>query len=311
MAGQFVVHLGGGLYLDEEGRVTTGPQAESTQVYSGGWKLDTDKISKTLKDVAGFLKDEENLEKVRKLGLSPKMMKGVLEAATVGAIAASYMSVYFAVLGFMLAVLGELTKDDGMSPDLKNFLIGLKDDIKAVDDRLIADAMLGVQEKFYTAALNITGHLKAIKIQKLQEPASIAKYVEIQDEMKPLRNAITSLRSIDWSPLYRGDDYKEIFSLSAWMYSRKPDGAYTYLSVTPAARHRRYVFIVQLSDEVVRRVVGEDLCIVGHTKAITHQQMELSSGVIFHRLAYFCERFELHVTPEKCLPRACRQAIKT
>jgi hypothetical protein len=238
----FVVHLGGGLYLDSGGGITTGPQTPSTQVYkgAGGLKLDTDKISKTLKDIADFLEDDKTKEKIRKLGLSEKTLQVVLQAAGIGAAAAGAASVAFIALGVALALIGELTKESGIAPELASVLQGIKDDIKAIDDRLISDKIVSVRDNFHDTATDIRTALQEIVVQKLKGAARIAKFAEIQTEVKDLGPSLSALLTQDWSPLFRLDDYKEIFSLSIWLSKRDPNGAYVPFVMSSTVRRFDY-----------------------------------------------------------------------
>jgi hypothetical protein len=122
MADEFVAYLGGGLYLDSAGNITSGPQTARTQVYSApsAIKLDTGKIASTMKDIADALQKDATKKTIddiaAKLGVSPGLLKFALDAAAAGAVVAVFASAVFAVLGIILSVLGTLASDDGLSP---------------------------------------------------------------------------------------------------------------------------------------------------------------------------------------------------
>ncbi|MGE5242853.1 MAG: hypothetical protein ACM3SQ_01315 [Betaproteobacteria bacterium] len=217
MADEFVVHLGGGLYLDAGGNITSGPQTPRTQVYSApdGIKLDTGKISSTLKDIADALEKDATKKAItdiaNKLGLSAGLLKFALDAAAAGATIASFASVAGAVLGIALSVLGALASDDGISPQLAAVLQAIRDEIKAVDDHLTADTMIDIRSKLDAPIHSIAGALQDVIVQNLRGKARAQALSAIETDVKSALQPLLVLFNQDWSPLFYEDQYKEVF----------------------------------------------------------------------------------------------------
>jgi hypothetical protein len=217
MADEFVVHLGGGLYLDAGGNIVSGPQTPRTQVYSApnGIKLDTSKISSTLKDIADALEKDATKKAItdiaNRLGLSPGLLKFALDAAAAGATIASFASVVFAVFGIVLAVLGTLASDDGISPQLAAVLQAIRDEIKAVDDHLTADTMIDIRSKLDAPIHSIASALQDVIVQNLHGKARTQALSAIETDVKSALQPLLVLFSQDWSPLFYQDHYKEVF----------------------------------------------------------------------------------------------------
>jgi hypothetical protein len=239
----FVVSLGAGLYLDAAGNLTTGPQTPLTQVYkaAGGLKLDTDKISKTIHDIGDFLSNDKTQEKIRELGFSPNTLSIVLKAAQAGAIAASFASIAFIGLGIVLQIISETQQADGISPATQKVLLGLQNDTKAIDDELIANSMLTIHSQVNGAADFVSQTLMDIVIPNLKGDARIPKLEAMQTKVNGLNEALSSLFVQSWSPLFRIDDYKNLFFLSPWLYTRNLDGSNaSLLTITPTVRRFDY-----------------------------------------------------------------------
>lgn len=245
MADEFVVHLGGGLYLDAAGNITSGPQAPRTQLYSApnGIKLDTDKISSTLKDIADALEKDSTKQAItdiaNKLGVSAGLLKFALDAAKVGATIATFASVATAALGIVLSVLGALASDDGMSPQLAAVLQAIRDDIKAVDDHLTADAMIDIRSKLDAPIHSIESAFQDIIVQNLHGKARAQALSAIEADVKSAIQPLLALFDQDWSPLFYLDDYKEVFGhLSTELCSPDAAGKLVALANQPNTARR-------------------------------------------------------------------------
>jgi hypothetical protein len=240
MADEFVVHLGGGLYLDAAGNITTGPQTPRTQVYSapGGIKLDTGKISSTLKDIADALEKDATKKAItdfaNKLGASPGLLKFALDAAAAGATVASFASVAFAALGVMLALLSALSSDDGISPQLAAVLQAIRDEIKAVDDHLTANTMIDIRSGLDTPMHTIAGSLQDVVVQNLRGRPRAQAISAIEADVKSALQPLLVLFYQDWSTLFYQDQYKEVFGhLSTTLCTLDPTGKPVPLSSQP------------------------------------------------------------------------------
>jgi hypothetical protein len=240
MADEFVVHLGGGLYLDAAGNITSGPQTPRTQVYSApnGIKLDTGKISSTLKDIADALEKDATKKAItdfaNKLGLSAGLLKFALGAAAAGAAIAAYASVVAAALGIVLSVLGALASDDGISPQLAAVLQAIRDEIKAIDDHLTADTMIDIRSKLDLPIHSIASAFQDVIVQNLHGKARAQALSAIETDVKSALQPLLVLFSQDWSPLFYQDHYKEVFGhLTTVLCSPDPAGKLVPLANQP------------------------------------------------------------------------------
>ena len=231
MTDSFVVYLGGGLYLNSEGKLTTGPQSSRDQVYlASELKFDFIEAGKTLMEVSSFLTDEKTHERIVKLHISTVPMSVLWKGAEILGAATMLLSAAAFTLGAFKALIELIEgKPEAISPLLQLHLLQIKEDLKAIDDRLTSDAILSVLSNFRKTLTTFWTNLQETTIQNLKGAARIAKHVELQDDLDALDNALGTLMTQDWSPLYRFDNYKQLFFLAptAALHVRNPDGSYS------------------------------------------------------------------------------------
>ena len=116
----FVVNLGGGLYLDAQGKLRyTAP--DGAQVYRppAGLKVDTKKIEDLFKDLAGILPEDDDAQaKWAKWGVPMDVARFLGSIAGIVGIVATAISIYAWIVSAALYIAGQVAGDDGISPAL-------------------------------------------------------------------------------------------------------------------------------------------------------------------------------------------------
>ena len=85
MADSFAVHIGGGTYLDADGKIVFGaPTGAQTYEAPGGFHLDTKKIQDAVKDLSGLLPaDDDAKKKWKEWGVPAAVVDFPAESCTV------------------------------------------------------------------------------------------------------------------------------------------------------------------------------------------------------------------------------------
>src|SRR6187455_599040 len=133
MTDSFVVHLGGGRYLDASGNLTFGAPT-GAQVYDkpAGFQIDSKKIQDALKDLSGILPHtDDEVKQWTEWGVSKKIVSCLRNyVAGPAAIMATAGATYMWAIGVAMNLLDVIGKADGLSPALESALLEIRSLLK-------------------------------------------------------------------------------------------------------------------------------------------------------------------------------------
>ena len=202
------------MYLDSEGQSSRpARRARATRLYeSSELKFDFIEAGKTLMEVSAFLTDDKTHEKIVKLHVSTVPMSVLWVGAAVAGSATLVVSAAAFAIGSVFALIDLIEgKADSLSPKLETYLLGIKQDLKLIDDRLTSDARaFGAKDFRKTAATFGTNHQDTL-IQNRRAPLGSPSMPNCTTIWRLWTMLLEPWLTQDWSPLYRFDDYKQLF----------------------------------------------------------------------------------------------------
>jgi hypothetical protein len=216
MADTFAVHLGGGLYLDASGNLVFGPPTNA-QIYHApdSYSVDLKKIQETFKDLADILpRDEDGKKKWQDWGVPPKLVEQLSKLAGIVGVTATFVSIYLWGVGAMISLMGLMSKDDGMSPETGRLLTNLKNQMKGLEEIVLADTMISIHSEFDGRINRVNGKLTNLAVQKPVGPARAQLFADIAAIVDELAVPLSRLRDQEWATTYDPDTYKGRFILS-------------------------------------------------------------------------------------------------
>jgi hypothetical protein len=235
MLDSFAVHLGGGLYLDASGNLVFGAPTNA-QIYHApkGYSVDLKKIQGTFKDLAGLLpKDEAGKKEWKDWGVPPKLVESLSKLAGIVGTTATFVSIYLWGVGAMISLMSLMSSDDGMSPEMGRVLTNLKNQMKGLEEIVLADTMISIHSEFDGRIDRVNGKLTNLAVQKPVGAARVQLFADITAIVDELAVPLSRLRNQEWATTYDPDAYKGRFSLSPRLVFVGPGGVLT--SVPPVA----------------------------------------------------------------------------
>jgi hypothetical protein len=229
MPDSFAVHLGGGLYLDASGNLVFGPPSNA-QIYHApeGYSVDLKKIQETFKDLAGLLpKDEAGKKEWKDWGVPPKLVESLSKLAGIVGTTATFVSIYLWGVGAMISLMSLMSSDDGMSPETGRLLTNLKNQMKGLEEIVLADTMISIHSEFDGRIDRVKGKLTNLAVQKPVGPARAQLFADIAAILDELAVPLSRLRNQEWATTYDPDTYKGRFSLSPRLVFVGPGGVLT------------------------------------------------------------------------------------
>src|SRR4029450_7485324 len=229
MQDSFAVHLGGGLYLDASGKLVFGPPTNA-QIYQApkSYSLDLKKIQDTFKDLSAILpRDEAGKQKWKDFGVPQKLVESLSKLAGIVGVTATFVSIYLWGVGAMIGLLGLMSADDGMSPEAGRGLTNLKNQLKGLEEILLAETMIGIHAEFDGRIDKVMGKLTTLAVQKPVGPARVQLFADIAGIVDELAVPLSTLRNQEWATTYDSDVYKGRFSLSPRLVFVGPGGVLT------------------------------------------------------------------------------------
>jgi hypothetical protein len=229
MPDSFAVHLGGGLYLDASGSLVFGPPTNA-QIYHApkGYSVDLKKIQETFKDLAGLLpKDDAGRKDWKDWGVPPKLVESLSKLAGIVGVTATFVSIYLWGVGAMISLMSLMSSDDGMSPETGRLLTNLKNQMKGLEEIVLADTMISIHSEFDGRIDRVQGKLTNLAVQKPVGAARVQLFADIAAIVDELAVPLSRLRNQEWATTYDPDTYKGRFSLSPRLVFVGPSGVLT------------------------------------------------------------------------------------
>jgi hypothetical protein len=234
VANGFVVHIGGGVYVDAAGSITLGPTAD-TQVYEPPDELhyDAEKVASTLKDLAElFPESDEAMEKWGSWGVSESLVKALGELGQAAAAIAS-LATGMAIIAAVARVFGALSGDEGISPKLRQALNVLRSQAQAAEEIALANKMLDLHSEFDGVIDDFRGKFNDLRVHNPSGPDRIALYDDMRETLDELSQPLSRLRNEHWLAAYPGDAYGARVALFTALYFERPDGSLAPIPPAP------------------------------------------------------------------------------
>lgn len=235
MAGSYVVHIGGGLYLDEAGGLTTGPQT-GAQVYQvpGGFKIDAKKLQDTFKDLGGLLPSSAaDVEKWVSYGAPRELVTLLSKISGIASIAATAISVYVWAVGVMLTIMSLMTQDDGLSPELAKTLYSIKNQLSGLEEIDRAGAMIEMHAALDGRIDLVNGLLRRLSVEKPIGAMRAAVFAQMRTIVDELAVPLSQIRDQEWAATYNADAYKGRGFLAGVLVFEKSDGTAPAVPIIP------------------------------------------------------------------------------
>jgi len=209
MTDNFVVHLGGGAYLDATGKIVFGPPS-GVQVYQApkGFKFDVKKTQDAFKDLKDLLPADEDAKKQwASWGISENTIKMFSNAAAAAGVVVTAASIYFWIVGIMVTIMNLIAADDGMSPEVARNFQNLKNQAQGKEQIDRADNLIGMQSQFDGAVDQMQGLLTQLLLEKPVGSARANIFSQMQAVVFGLAQPLSNLRGQDWSTTFDPDSY--------------------------------------------------------------------------------------------------------
>lgn len=234
MSNGFVLHLGGGTYLDVDGTVLNSPP-DGAQVYPvpSGFFCETGRVRDSLAKLGGW---DEPVDQNAWLALGaptaqPLAFEKFSKAAKLlGKVNGVYGSIIEAALT-LLSLLG--AEDDGMNPKLTAALTDIKNQLQGTEAIILADAMLDLLSKFGGRVVDARKRLVQAKVEGTGADF-VDLFADLTDIVDQLSEPMVRLLSEDWLVSTVNDAYKGRTFLAHLLVTRKADGSLVVLSQEPA-----------------------------------------------------------------------------
>jgi hypothetical protein len=198
------------LYLDDSGALTFGPPT-GVQVYEApkGFKIDTKKYQDAFKELSGLLpSSKEDVDKWVKYGVPRGVVTLLCKAAGFAAIVGTALAVYAWVIGVAIMIMGLLAEDDGLSPELAKVLYGIKGQLKGLEEKATADAMIQMHAELDGRVDLINGLLQRLSVEKPTGAARAAVFAQMRAVVDGLAVPLSRIRDQEWAVTYDPDDYR-------------------------------------------------------------------------------------------------------
>src|SRR5262245_54226609 len=145
MAGDFAVHLGGGMYLDSNGTITYGaPPDAHIFPTPEGFKIDSKKLEDTFKDLSGILpSSDEDKKKWIEYGAPKEVVDLLASVAGVAKIVGTAVATYFWVVGVVMTLMEAITGgSEQMTPTMQKAFTKLAGFAKGEDQIRVTNRII-------------------------------------------------------------------------------------------------------------------------------------------------------------------------
>jgi hypothetical protein len=236
MAGEFAVHLGGGVYLDSVGTVTFQAPPDA-QIYEApaGFKIDHKKLQDTFKDLSGILPstDEEKAKWI-KWGAPADVVELLSKVSGVAGIIGTAVATYFWAVGVIVTLMNLITGDDQMSPTMAKAFDGLRNRAKGNEQKAEVDKSIDLIEPFKTKSASMAGIINALNTSGAVGPSSYPIYEEMRNKLSELESPVGQVCDEAWLSVFDSEDFKGRIFLSGLLVTVEEDGSLKPTSTTPS-----------------------------------------------------------------------------
>ncbi len=231
----FVVKVGGSLYLDESGKLTTGP-ADDVQVYlpPQGIHFEAKKLEDAFKELGGLLPSSaEDIEAWVGYGASRELVTLLSSVAGLAKIAATAVSVYVWAVGVMLSIMSMLMEDDGLSPELAKVLYSLKGQVTGLEQIARASDMVDMHANLDGRIDVVDGLLRRLSVEKPTGAARAAIFAEMRHVVDEVAVPLSRIRDQEWAATYDADSNKGRGFLAGLLVFQRSDGTVPAVPMAP------------------------------------------------------------------------------
>jgi hypothetical protein len=226
MPSDFVVHIGGGAYLEADGNLTFGPPTNA-QVYQppGGFRLDTKKVQDALKDLTSLLpQSDDDKAKWLKWGVPQGVVNFLSKAAGIIAPMSTFLAIYTWAIGAVLSLINAITGEEGMSPELANALTGIKNQVQGLEEITRANDMIDLHSKFDGKVDRMGTLLLRLVVENPSGATRAGVFADMRAVVDDLADPLSALRDQEWAVTYDADAYKGRGFASGLLVFEKSDG---------------------------------------------------------------------------------------
>jgi hypothetical protein len=226
MADGFAVHLGGGAYLDASGNIVFGPPT-GAQIYHvpDGFHFDFKKVSEVFKDLKGILpSSDEDKKKWKEWGAPDNIIGFLGKIAGAAGIVATAFSVFAWVIGVMIALMSLMQDGDGMSPELAQALLNIRDQLHGMEEIDRANNMIAMRSEFDGRADRMQNLLTLLTVESPVGAARANIFGQMRSIVDELAVPLSNLRDQEWATTYDPDSFKGRAFASPLLVLQNSDG---------------------------------------------------------------------------------------
>jgi hypothetical protein len=235
MADSFAVHIGGGTYLDADGKIVFGAPT-GAQIYEapGGFRLDTKKVQDAFKDLSGMLPaDDDAKKKWQEWGVPAAVVDFLGKIAGVASIVATAISVYVWAIGVLIKIMDLMTGDEGMSPELAKTLYDIKNQLRGFEQIDRADKMIAMHSQFNGRVNQMHGLLTQLAIEKSSGAGRAGIFGQMRAIVDELAVPLSDVCDQEWAVTYDADAYKGRGFASGLLVFERSDGSTPVVPMAP------------------------------------------------------------------------------
>ena len=236
MTDTFAVHLGSGVYLDASGKIVF-RAPDNAQVYQapGGFRLDTQKIQDTFKDLSDILPaTDDEKKKWEKWGVPAAVLGFLAKISPVASMVFTAISVSAWAIGVLATIMNLMTGDEGMSPELAKTLYSIKNQMRGMEQINRVDHLIAMHSEWDGRVNRMQGLLIQIMVDKPAGAARAAIFAEMQKILIELATPLSNVRDQDWAVTYDADAYKGRAFASSLLVFERSDGSTLNVPMGPA-----------------------------------------------------------------------------
>ena len=98
--------------------------------------------------------------------MPPKLVESLSKIAGIVGVTATAASIYLWGVGAMISLMSLMSSDDGMSPETGRLLTNLKNQMKGLEEIVLADTMISIHSEFDGRIDRVKGKLTNLAVQK-------------------------------------------------------------------------------------------------------------------------------------------------
>jgi hypothetical protein len=235
MSDTFVVHLGGGAYLDASGQITFGaPTAAQVYQTPQGFKVDTKKLEDVFKSLSGMLpSSDEDKKQWIGYGVPKQLVEFLAKISGTVKIMGTAIAVYVWAIGVLLTIMDLMMADDGMSPQLAQALFNIKNQLQGLEQIQRAEKMIQMRADFNGRADRIRTQLTRLVVEKPVGAARAQIFTQMLAILDELAVPLSNLVSQEWAVTYDPDSYKGRGFASELLVTQNTDGSLAPVPMRP------------------------------------------------------------------------------